>query len=185
MTAAAPGAAVRRAAWPVAVLAGCLLLLARPALAAAAPRPDAALAAVLVAVGAAGVVGARTDRPVGTWVWPLAVGAGAMLLARLAGGGRAALPFTPYVVATNTLAAVAEEAFFRGLAYRVLLRWGAGVAVVGSAAAFALVHVTTYGAAVLPVDLAAGLLLSWQRYASGGWRVPALTHVLANLLAVI
>jgi len=65
------------------------------------------------------------------------------------------------------------------------MRWGTPVAVAGSAAAFALVHVTTYGVRVLPLDLAAGLLLSWQRAASGTWRVPALTHVLANLLAVI
>jgi hypothetical protein len=38
---------------------------------------------------------------------------------------------------------------------------------------------------VLPIDLAAGLVLSWQRWASGSWRVPAVTHVLANVLVVI
>jgi membrane protease YdiL (CAAX protease family) len=177
-------AAVRRAAWPLAVLAGCLLLAARPALAHASPRPDAVLAAVLVLVGAAGLARRDATSAPSRAAFPLAVGLAAMLLARLV-AGHAALPFTPYVVATNTLAAVAEEAFFRRLAYGVLLRWGAPVAVVGSAVAFAAVHVTTYGVAVLPLDLAAGLLLSWQRHASGTWRVPALTHVLANLLAVI
>jgi hypothetical protein len=30
----------------------------------------------------------------------------------------------------------------------------------------------------------AGLLLSWQRFASGRWTVPAVTHAVANLLAV-
>jgi hypothetical protein len=35
------------------------------------------------------------------------------------------------------------------------------------------------------VDLGAGLLLSWQRWASGTWAVPAATHVAANLLVVL
>ena len=35
------------------------------------------------------------------------------------------------------------------------------------------------------VDLGAGLLLSWQRWASGGWGAPAATHVVANLVAVL
>jgi membrane protease YdiL (CAAX protease family) len=59
------------------------------------------------------------------------------------------------------------------------------VAIVGSAVAFALLHVPLYGVAVLPVDLGAGLLLSWQRWACGTWTVPAATHAAANLLAVI
>ena len=40
------------------------------------------------------------------------------------------------------------------------------------------------GVAAMPVDLGAALLLSWQRYASGRWTVPAVTHAVANLLAV-
>lgn len=170
--------------WPFAVVAGCALLLARPVLARASARPDVTLAAVLVAVGAVALLRAETSTRARVAL-PLALGIGALLVARVAGGGRAALPFTGYAVATNTLAAVAEELFFRRLAYGVLLRWGTGVAVAGSAAAFALVHVTTYGVAVLPLDLAAGVLLSWQRAATGTWRVPAVTHVLANLLAVV
>jgi membrane protease YdiL (CAAX protease family) len=58
------------------------------------------------------------------------------------------------------------------------------VAVLGSAVVFALVHLPAYGTAALPVDLGAGLLLSWQRSASGRWTVPAVTHAVANLLAV-
>jgi len=50
---------------------------------------------------------------------------------------------------------------------------------------FAIVHVSVYGFAALPIDLAAGLLLSWQRDATGTWTVPAITHVIANALAVI
>jgi len=38
---------------------------------------------------------------------------------------------------------------------------------------------------VFPVDLGAGLLLSWQRWAGGSWGVPAATHAAANLLAVL
>jgi hypothetical protein len=33
--------------------------------------------------------------------------------------------------------------------------------------------------------VAAGLSLGWQRWATGSWRVPALTHVLANLFVVL
>jgi membrane protease YdiL (CAAX protease family) len=49
---------------------------------------------------------------------------------------------------------------------------------------FALVHLPAYGLAAMPVDLGAALLLGWQRYASGRWTVPAVTHAVANLLAV-
>ena len=38
---------------------------------------------------------------------------------------------------------------------------------------------------VLPLDLAAGPVLGGQRWASGSWPVPALTHVVANLLVVL
>jgi hypothetical protein len=38
---------------------------------------------------------------------------------------------------------------------------------------------------VLPLDLAAGLLLGWQRATTGSWAAPAVTHVVANLLVVL
>ncbi len=44
---------------------------------------------------------------------------------------------------------------------------------------------TVWGWWVLPLDLAAGLILSWQRAATGRWAVPAATHVLANTLALL
>ena len=81
-------------------------------------------------------------------------------------------------------AAVAEEALFRRVLYDRLLRFGVVAAVVGSAGVFAVVHLPAYGLAAMPVDLGAALLLSWQRYASGRWTVPAVTHAVANLLAV-
>jgi membrane protease YdiL (CAAX protease family) len=114
----------------------------------------------------------------------VALGIGAFAAGRLL-GGHSPSPATVRLVALNSLAAVAEEAFFRRLAYRALLPGGAAVAVAGSASLFALVHVTVYGFWVLPIDLAAGLVLSWQRWATGSWAAPALTHVLANVLVVI
>jgi membrane protease YdiL (CAAX protease family) len=89
-------------------------------------------------------------------------------------------------VALNALAAVAEEAFFRRYLYGLVVeRYGPAVAVLVTAGAFALVHVTVWGWWVLPLDLAAGLVLSWQRAATGRWSVPAATHVVANTLAVL
>jgi membrane protease YdiL (CAAX protease family) len=116
----------------------------------------------------------------------LAVGVLAFAVGRFGGGGHAPGPFSGRLVVLSVLAAVAEEAFFRRLTYAAIERvHGPVVAVVGSAALFALVHVTVYGWWVLPLDLAAGLLLSWQRWASGRWTVPAATHVLANVLVVL
>jgi membrane protease YdiL (CAAX protease family) len=83
------------------------------------------------------------------------------------------------------LAAVAEEALFRGALFSLLERRGRALAIAGSAVAFALVHVPFYGIAALPLDLGAGLLFAWQRSASDSWTVPAATHALANLLSVL
>jgi membrane protease YdiL (CAAX protease family) len=83
------------------------------------------------------------------------------------------------------LAAVAEEALFRRLAYGGLERFGAAVAIAGSALLFGLVHVPAYGLAALPVDVGAGLLFGWQRWASGTWTAPAATHAFANALVVL
>lgn len=83
-------------------------------------------------------------------------------------------------------AAIAEEALFRRLLYgRVEAVAGAAVAILASALAFALVHVPLYGTAAFWVDLGAGFLLSWQRWASGSWTASAVTHSVANVLAAI
>jgi membrane protease YdiL (CAAX protease family) len=91
-------------------------------------------------------------------------------------------PATIVAAGATVLAALAEEAFFRRLAYGWLAQWGAGPAVAGAALVFALVHIPGYGTRVVPLNMAAGLLLGWQRWASGGWSAPALTHAVANLL---
>jgi membrane protease YdiL (CAAX protease family) len=115
----------------------------------------------------------------------LAIGLAAVAIAATTAGRPVAMSFAPLAIPLSLLAAVAEEALFRRAAYGWLERYGVLVAILGSAALFALVHIPFYGFAALPVDLGAGLLLSWQRWASGTWTVPAATHAAANFLAVI
>ena len=95
------------------------------------------------------------------------------------------LPWSAAALPLSLLAAVAEEALFRRLAYARLERFGAAVAVLSSALLFGLVHVPAYGLAALPVDVGAGLLFGWQRWASGTWTVPAATHAFANAMVVL
>jgi membrane protease YdiL (CAAX protease family) len=113
------------------------------------------------------------------------IGLAAIWLATLASGPVVRVPFAAWALPLSVLAAVAEEALFRRVAYGWLARWGVPVAIVGSALLFALVHVPLYGAAVLPVDLGAGLVFGWQRWATGTWAVPAATHAAANVLATV
>jgi membrane protease YdiL (CAAX protease family) len=150
-------------------------------------HPTAVLTALFVLLLAGGLAWPRTSGPsANSSVVPvLAVGVAAFVLGRLIGGGHAPQPLVLRIVALGSLAAVAEEVFFRHFVYDVLRPGGTALAVVGSAVLFALVHVTVYGWWVLPIDLAAGLVLSWQRSATGSWKVPAVTHVLANLLVVL
>jgi membrane protease YdiL (CAAX protease family) len=126
----------------------------------------------------------RTVRAPLGWKVPLLLG-----LVGVAGAATVAGPVADrrvggVAVGLAMAAAVAEEALFRRVLYERLSRFGIVVAVVGSAGVFAMVHLPAYGWAAMPVDLGAALLLSWQRYASGRWTVPAVTHAVANLLAV-
>jgi membrane protease YdiL (CAAX protease family) len=203
VTLALPGAAVEtsgprpvvaapRAAVAVAA-GGCAALTARPLLLeVTGARPAPVLTVLFLCLLAVSVLwpsraGAskailsrRTVLPV------LALGIGAFVTGRiLVAGSPPPVGATAFVVGLNSLAAVAEEAFFRRLVYGALLAAGPAVAVVGSAVLFAAVHVTVYGAWVLPLDLAAGLLFGWQRHATGSWAVPAVTHAVANLLVVL
>ena len=111
----------------------------------------------------------------------LGVGLGAIALTTVTGGRPVPAPSAAWALPFVLLAAVSEEALFRRAAYGALERRGAPVAIGATALAFAIVHVPLYGAAVFPVDLGAGLLLSWQRWASGSWTVPAATHAAANV----
>jgi membrane protease YdiL (CAAX protease family) len=141
-------------------------------------------AGALVSSGtAAEVADERADRR-SSWTC-LAVGLAAVALARAAVAPAPPLMTTEVSAALSVLAAVAEEALFRGGVFRLLEPRGAVFAAVASALLFALVHVPSYGWPAFPVDLGAGLLFSWQRLSTGRWSVPAATHAAANLLAVM
>jgi membrane protease YdiL (CAAX protease family) len=162
----------------VCLFLGCLTLLL---------RPPATLAAVVM-TGTAGLLGAlgpvpapRDQVPWFRWIAVAALGLAAFALAR-ARTGAPPVVLTAGGVAATVLAAVAEELFFRRLMFGWISRWGQPAAIGVTAVAFALVHLPAYGVSVLPVNLAAGILLGWQRWASGGWSAPAITHIAANLL---
>ncbi len=176
---------------PAALVCGGLALAA---------RPPATLGA-LVVTGLVGLVGALGPLPAQAdlsrdvrdrgratrlrWLGAVGVGIAAFALARGLEASSLPAPIAPLAVSGNVLAAVAEELFFRRFMYGWLLRGGAALAVGGAAAAFAAVHVPAYGVAVLPIDVAAGLLFGWQRWATGDWSASAVTHVAANLLQMI
>jgi hypothetical protein len=168
------------------VLGGCALLVARPALFGLGPP------ALVVAVLFAGLLALSLLAPVPTaaprrdrrLLVVLVVGVAAFAIGRVITGGHPPA-FTLRFVLLNSLAAVAEEALFRRVVYAALVPAGAAFAIVGAAVMFALVHVTIYGAWVLPLDIAAGVMFGWQRWATNRWSVPALTHVAANIFVVI
>jgi hypothetical protein len=178
---------VARPALATAVVAALLVaFVARPLLNLWADDPTVPLVvlfSVLLVIGVAWPA-VTAERATG-WAVVALVGVAAFVIGRLIGGGHPPAVLSARVLALNSLAAVAEEAFFRRLIYAVLSPGGAGLAVVGSTTLFALAHVTVYGWWVLPLDLAAGLVLSWQRWASGSWTAPAVTHVVANVLVIL
>ena len=195
--ATAPGRQARPSVSPpvdrgAVVVAGLAFLLLRPGLEGLGPGArSAVLAAGYLGLTAAAVPGRaragarRASPPLPAWV-VLAAGLAAVLAMALLGGPAPPLPGGGLALLLGALAAVAEEALFRGALYAGIQRWApAALAIAGSAVAFALVHLPLYGPIAFPVDLGAGLLLGWQRWASGRWTVPAATHAAANLLAVI
>lgn len=175
---------------------GCGLLAARPTLVAAVAEPRWWLAGLFIVLGSVAAIAPLPEihRPsVGStptaprWSAPaaIAVGVGAFAIARLIGGGHSPAPLLAPFVFGNVLAAVAEELWFRRLCYGLLEPGGTWLAIVGSAALFALVHISGYGLGVFPIDFAAGLVLGWQRCVTRSWGPPAITHVIANVLVMV
>ena len=173
------------------VVVGMAILVARPAIASTVGWSPAVVTTLFTGILVLALVApVRVDRIArrGRGPVPMAVfsaGAFVFVLGRLLAAGHAPAPVTTVLVVLNTLAAVAEEALFRRVAFDALLPAGPVAAVTGSALLFGLAHVTVYGWWALPIDVAAGLVLGWQRWASNSWTVPAATHALADLLVVI
>jgi membrane protease YdiL (CAAX protease family) len=166
---------------------GCAALVLRPWLFMT-PGRELPIVVLMVALGVAGAMWPVPAADVASRRRQLAVlafGCAAFLAGRVIGGGEPPFRFATHVAVLNVLAAVAEEAFFRRFVYGALAHRGAAIAIAGSALSFAIVHLTVYGGWAMPLDITAGLLLSWQRWAAGDWRVPAATHVFANLLVVL
>jgi membrane protease YdiL (CAAX protease family) len=173
-----------RAAAVAVSIAGVALLLARPY--AMVTGRVALFALSYVVIGTASIaVPAERGRPSTAPAAALALGLAALAVAALVGGSPVPWPASAWALPLSTLAAVAEEALFRRTAFAWLSRFGPVVAVVASAGLFAAVHAPAYGLAAVPVDLGAGLVFGWQRWASGTWTVPAATHAAANVLAVL
>lgn len=169
---------------PLAILLGSAALAARPALLFAS-------AVVSVLVGGIGALIPLPERQspahrlgAAGRAGVVAIGVAAFALGRLVA---APLPQpTTLLGGVATIgAACAEELFFRRLVYGFLAQWGDALAVTGAALVFAAVHIPAYGVPAFPVDLAAGLLLGWQRWATGGWGAPAVTHAAANVLQLL
>lgn len=177
----------------VVAVGGCAVLAARPALIATTRQGVPTLTVLFVGLLVVGWllplprVSGASGSPHARWVAGAAFvfGVGAFALGRVAGGGHAPATWSLAVVASNTLAAFAEEVWFRRVWFALLEPAGPSVAIVGSALLFALVHVATYGMWVVPLDVAAGLVLGWQRWVTGSWTVPAYTHALANVLMLL
>jgi membrane protease YdiL (CAAX protease family) len=168
------------------VVVGFAVLAARPFAQAATETRIALFAASYLTIGLASIaVPLERERPRLAPGLALLWGFGAVVVAAKVSGSPVPLPWSAAALPLSLLAAVAEEALFRRLAYARLERFGAVVAIVGSALLFGLVHEPAYGLAALPVDVGAGLLFGWQRWASGTWTVPAATHALANALVVL
>jgi membrane protease YdiL (CAAX protease family) len=177
-----------RDAWAgtLVVVIGVAVLIARPYAQAATGTRIALFAASYLTIGLASIaIPLERERPHLTPGLALLWGFGAVVVTANVSGSPVPLPWSAAAVSLSLLAAVAEEALFRRLAYARLVRFGAAVAIVGSAVLFGLVHVPAYGLTALPVDVGAGLLFGWQRWASGTWTVPAATHAFANALVVL
>lgn len=182
-----PSRVVRASGTPLIVGLGCALLLARLRILPMSGDARVLLLAALLGSVALGslLVPVPSERARLRPSLVLVIGFVGLVAAAVAAGRPVAFPATAWAIPLALLAAVAEEALFRRVLYAWLEPAGAAMAIGVTAALFALLHVPLYGWAAFPVDLGAGLLLSWQRWASGTWTVPAGTHAAANLLATV
>lgn len=157
--------------------------VALSAVALAARGVDAWSWTIPVAGGAVGLAVPLSDRLMAPGrIWACVTGAGVLVVVL----ARSFLPLAPsggrWALTAAAAAAVGEEVLFRRAMYGFLERGGAVIAITGTSLSFALVHVPMYGWKVAGVDLAAGVLFGWQRWATGSWASPAVTHAAANVI---
>lgn len=94
-----------------------------------------------------------------------------------------AAPFAANLALTVTLVPFVEELLFRGAGYSLLFaRYGKGVAIVGTAVLFGLLHGLIFA---LPLLVAFGLGLAWIRSRTGSVYPTVLLHGLFNGLAIL
>jgi membrane protease YdiL (CAAX protease family) len=164
-------------------MSGLVLVAATLALAAK-PWTAPGLIVVIAAGACALILGTgdtgRASLPVRAGI----VGVGVLLFAAGTQTGPAVgSALSGFGVLSIAVAAIAEEALFRGALWSwISERRGPLMAAALTTVAFALIHIPTYGWAVLWIDLGAGAVFAWQRSVTGTWMVPAATHLFANLL---
>jgi membrane protease YdiL (CAAX protease family) len=181
-----PAAEVDGALASMVMAVGSILLALRPVSDIAADTRLVLFGATYLTIGLASIsVPVGRDRAHLSPLVGLLFGVAAVVATAWVAGPSNPSPWSAAALPLSLLAAVAEEALFRRVAYARLERFGAVVAVAGSALLFGMVHVPAYGLAALPVDIGAGLLFGWQRWASGTWTVPAATHAFANALVIL
>lgn len=170
----------------VVVTLGSIVLALRPLSDAGANARVVLFGGTYLAIGLASIAApVGRDRPRLPPVMALGFGVAAAVVTAWVAGPSVPSPWSAAALPLSLLAAVAEEALFRRVAYARLERFGVVIAVAGSALLFGLVHVPAYGLAALPVDVGAGVLFGWQRWASGTWTVPAATHAFANAMVIL
>lgn len=80
--------------------------------------------------------------------------------------------------------AFAEEMFFRGVLFDAISKsLNSYAAVLITSVLFALLHLPLYGWRSLPLDFAVGIWLGCLRLVSGSFISPAISHIIADLLA--
>ncbi len=77
---------------------------------------------------------------------------------------------------------IIEEITFRGVGYSLLRRWGAPVAILGTAVAFALAHGLVQG---FPTLIVFGATLAWLRYRTGSIIPGIAVHATFNAISLI
>lgn len=157
-----------------------------------APTPAASPSAGLLfgAVLMAAVVVAGSGVGPATWSGVIVgvVGGAALVAVALVGlpaitvGPRASAATLWWWVPLVSLIALSEELVLRGVLFSALsCECGDALAVMVTAALFAVIHLPLYGLGAMPLDLCVGVFLGSLRVASGGVAAPALAHVLADL----